>query len=71
MPAVEMSSDVLLLCPKGDSNLLGSGEGAGKMEEELEEGGDGKKEVRTQPLPCDDVMATRYVDMLSGDWGRL
>lgn len=45
MPAVEMSSDVLLLCPKGDSNLLGSGEGAGKMEEELEEGGDGKKEV--------------------------
>ena len=36
MPAVEMSLGVrLLLCPKGDLNLLGRGEGAGKMEEEL------------------------------------
>lgn len=70
MPAVEMSSDVrLLLRPKGDSNLLGRwrkswGVGGGGGE-------DGKKEVQTQPLLCDDVMATRFVDMLSGNQGRL
>lgn len=69
-----MSSDVgFLLHPKGDSNLLGRGEGTGKMEEELarERGGDGEKEVQTQLLLCDDVMATRYIDMLSGNRGRL
>lgn len=48
----------------------------GRWRKSLGEGGvagegDRKKEVQTQPLLCDDVMATGYVEMLSGSRGRL